>query len=372
MQNWGTRSSRPNDVSHSAPPLVRSHVVGAVALVMLTTCLLLTTVSLPGAMGAGTTPKQKITKTVYPARCSWVGFDEFLVIKNASTGSGSVTCKYQLVGGKELVERYKVWPWSEITVNVESVTGPQGYESIEVDHGTGVKVARNLNLERLAAAIAAQPSRDQARARVGSVITSGQTSGNKVALTFDTEISDVDPHHSAEATTLILDILRDNGVKATFFVTGKFAEVYPELVIRMAYEGHDVGNHSYDHPDFQKLSPEQINTEVCWCDDVVKGIIGASTKPYFRFPGGKTSDALVKRLGELGYLTLGWTVDTADWTGISSQALVSSVVGNARAGNIYLLHPVFPAQKAAALPTILKELKQRGYQPCSITETLSM
>lgn len=369
----GTESSPPKGSGATGRPLTWGLLVVAGLLFVAAICNFYILRSHTRVLGDGSTRERSATRTIYEGRPCWVGFDEYLVIKNTTAKEKFVTCKYTQGSGKSFVEQYDVGPLSGTTVNVRSATGDQGYRSLKVYQGSGVKVTRVDYNQRLSDALAALPNRDQAKARVGSpLIGIGNTAAKRVALTFDTEISDVDPHGCIEATNVILDILKENNVKATFFVTGKFAEGYPELILRMAYEGHDIGNHSYDHPDFQKITDEQVTTEVCWTDDVVRKTIGESTKPYFRFPGGRTSDHLVKKLAELGYLSLHWTTDTADWTGVSPQALINSVVGNARPGNIYLLHNVFPSQKAAALPTIIKELKQRGYEPCGLTETLSI
>lgn len=343
-------------------------------LVVFCLCFLLPTGLQLKVITDSSQAKRVAASTVFPGRVSWVGFEDILLVQNGSPRDETVVFKFQTLDGADVIRSYDVAPAGKVTVNIASVINAEGYRSVSVYCERGVKVSREMDLSPLAGALAALPNRGGAAARVGTtgLISSGSPIGNRVALTFDTEISDADPHTYLEATFVILDTLKAHGVKATFFVTGKFAEAYPELIIRMVYDGHDIANHSYDHPDFLPVSREQVATEVCWTEDLVKQITGTTTKPYFRFPGGKTDERLVGQLAELGYLCFHWSVDTADWTGVSAGALVSSVVGSARPGNIYLLHNVFPAQKAAALPTILEQLKARGFVPCSLTETLSM
>ncbi|WP_313467582.1 LysM peptidoglycan-binding domain-containing protein [Carnobacterium sp.] len=197
-------------------------------------------------------------------------------------------------------------------------------------------------------------------------ITKGNTSTKMVALTFD-DGSD------GKNVAKILQILTTNKIKATFFITGKAAENHPQKIKDIVAQGHEIGNHSYSHPDFSKLSAAQIKTELDKTEAAVKKAAGKSTKPYFRAPFGSVNNATLQAVGNQGYTkTIGWTIDTVDWKGISSSQITSKVINNATPGMIVLMHAGEGATGTpGALQNMITQLKAKGYTFVTISQLLS-
>lgn len=194
-------------------------------------------------------------------------------------------------------------------------------------------------------------------------VTSGNKAGVKIALTFDAG-------SGGEPVPAILDALKAAGIHSTFFLTGQFADTYPDIVKRIAGEGHELGNHSYTHPRFTTITPEEARSQVERTEARVLELTGLSTKPYFRFPYGSSNTALVKQLNDMGYLSVFWTLDTLDWEpGITPEQIIARV-SRAGPGTIVLLH-CGSAQEAQALPVVIGNLRAAGYEPVTLTEALS-
>jgi peptidoglycan/xylan/chitin deacetylase (PgdA/CDA1 family) len=176
---------------------------------------------------------------------------------------------------------------------------------------------------------------------------------DKVALTFD---DGPDPTN----TQTILDILKSNDIKATFFVIGRRVHKYPELA-RMEYtEGHKVGNHTYTHPYLTQLSDSQVEQELT---DTNAAIVadGAPKPDLFRVPHGDTN-ATVEGIGtSLGLTQVPWTYDPRDWANPSASMICDRVVSNITPGSIVLLHDGYTTNTDDALPCIIDSLTARGY-----------
>ena len=208
----------------------------------------------------------------------------------------------------------------------------------------------------------------------------------KVALTFDDGPSD-------EYTEPILDILKEAHVHASFFIVGQFAQRYPEIVQRMYREGHDIGNHTYTHPDLSAVGEERKILELNTTQRALQSIVGHSTT-LFRAP--YRADAEPKSLSEvkaiqtasaLNYMTVGMTVDPQDWllwntaadgtrTKRTSQEIVTSTLEGLKRGegSVVLLHDGGGNRNLTieALPTIIKSLKKEGYRIESVSELLGL
>jgi peptidoglycan/xylan/chitin deacetylase (PgdA/CDA1 family) len=191
-------------------------------------------------------------------------------------------------------------------------------------------------------------------------VASGNKTGRRIALTFDAGAE-------GAATPAVLDALKNAGLHCTFFVTGQFAKSYPDLVKRMVADGHELGNHSYSHPHFPTLTEEQVAFEISKTEAAVRDLCGLSTKPYFRFPYGSGSNALVEQINALGYLGVLWTLDTLDSMGASAEAILSRVNKGAGPGAIVLMHCGLP-ETAKILPRVIEDLESQGYQIVSLTE----
>lgn len=151
-----------------------------------------------------------------------------------------------------------------------------------------------------------------------------------VCITFD---DGPDPKHTPQ----ILDILKDKGVKATFFVVGKNVEKYPDIARRIVEEGHDIGNHTYSHKELAPSTRKIIINELSKTDVAIKDVTGVSTK-LFRPPRGIYSQASRQLLVELGYKIILWSVSSVDWRRTSPNWIVNRIRRYARYGSIILFH----------------------------------
>lgn len=198
-------------------------------------------------------------------------------------------------------------------------------------------------------------------------IMKGNTSSKVVALTFD---------DGSDGTNIqrILNILSDHNVKATFFLTGSGTADHPQAIKNIAAQGHQLGNHSYSHPDFTKLTAAQIKRELDRTEAIVKSTTGKSTKPIFRAPFGSTNSAVLQAVGNAGYThTLHWDIDTIDWRGYSKTQVLNKVMNNVVPGSIVLMHTGAGAPGTpAALPEMITKLKAQGYKFVTISQLLNL
>jgi peptidoglycan/xylan/chitin deacetylase (PgdA/CDA1 family) len=183
-----------------------------------------------------------------------------------------------------------------------------------------------------------------------------------VALTFDAGAG-------AGGVTKILATLGNAGVPATFFMTGRFAELFPELARRIA-ASYPIGNHTFDHQDLLKLGPAAVNKEILDARATIARITGISPLELFRFPYGSSNAATLRIVNDLGYTAVGWTADTLGWEGTSGgqsiRSVVDHVVSELQPGEIVLMHVgANPSDgttlDADALATVIGEIRARGY-----------
>lgn len=196
---------------------------------------------------------------------------------------------------------------------------------------------------------------------------------NKVCLSFD---DGPDP----EWTPAILDILKSHGVKAAFFIVGSEAERYPEIVERIAAEGHSIGNHSYTHPNLAETPEALIKLELNATQRLVESLTGKSTTlfrpPYNADSHPSNPDELVpiQVAQSLGYMTVLENIDPCDWQEPSKGELLQRVKDARAKGNIILLHDGGGDRSATveALPAILDWLEERGDKVVGLDELVSI
>ena len=112
----------------------------------------------------------------------------------------------------------------------------------------------------------------------------------------------------ADYTEEILKILRENDIKITFFFAGYWLEKYPEIVKKIAAEGHEIENHSYTHPHFNSLSRDQIKKELESTSDLIENLIGKRPR-FFRPPFGEYNNKVISTVNEIGYQVIQWSID---------------------------------------------------------------
>jgi peptidoglycan/xylan/chitin deacetylase (PgdA/CDA1 family) len=195
----------------------------------------------------------------------------------------------------------------------------------------------------------------------GRPITRLATDDRAVALTFD-------DGPNPDATPLVLDALATRGVKATFFVLGRHAERWPELVRRVADEGHSIGNHGYFHRKLHLKSPGYVRRDLELGTQAIE--IASRVRPsLFRAPHGFRSPWVTSIARSLGQRTVGWSLGVWDSDRPGVEAIATRAVEGARPGSIVLLHDgdgYDPSgdrvQTARALPLIVDRLLAQGYR----------
>ncbi|MBM2811131.1 MAG: polysaccharide deacetylase [Chloroflexi bacterium] len=184
-----------------------------------------------------------------------------------------------------------------------------------------------------------------------------------IALTFDA---------GAGAGTVgeLLNALRDRSVRATFFVAGAFADRYPDVIRRIATEGHELANHSYSHPDFRSLTEEQMRVELRRATISIESAAGTGIAPLWRPPFGSRDERILRVVEEEGFRSVFWTFDSGDWLetatteGVLATDLSKSVPG------AVVVHHVSPTATARAMPRIIDGLLTRGYELVTVSQLI--
>jgi len=199
-------------------------------------------------------------------------------------------------------------------------------------------------------------------ARTGNHMTVLPTTAKVVALTFDAGASNA-------GVASILATLEAQGVSATFFMTGAFARNYPNDARTIGLR-YPMANHTDTHPDLTTQTDAQIQAQLQAAQTSIANAARYDTRPVFRFPYGATNAHTLSVVNGAGYTSIWWTVDTLGWKGTSGgqsvSTVVNRVVGALRPGEIVLLHVGSNPDDgstldADALPTIISELRSRGY-----------
>lgn len=194
-------------------------------------------------------------------------------------------------------------------------------------------------------------------------VNEGDQKSMRIALTFD-------DGPDLKYTPRILDILKEKNVKATFFVVGIQVNKYPEVVQRMEDEGHMIGNHSYSHPSFTKLTTEQLKQEIDETDEKIQAVIGY-TPEIVRPPYGAINDEVRAELESYGKQVIIWNIDPRDWDGNSVEDMLDNILTNARDGGNILLHSFgskHVENTVKLLPTAIERLEELGYIFVTIDE----
>lgn len=212
---------------------------------------------------------------------------------------------------------------------------------------------------------ASQPAETPSPDAPAQVISRGNPSRMQVAFSFDAG-SDVG------YTSQILDTLAANGIRASFGMTGTWAEANPDLLRRIANEGHMLINHSWSHPSFVGLTQAQRWDELDRTEQAVHDIAGVSTKPYFRPPFGAYDDSVMADVGSHGYrYSIMWTVDSGGWQGLAADQIVQRCLAGAVAGAIYVFHVGSASQDGPALQRVIDGLRAAGYSVGSVPDVLA-
>ena len=193
-------------------------------------------------------------------------------------------------------------------------------------------------------------------------IAIGNSEDKFVYLTFDNG-------YEAGYTAKILDTLKENNVKATFFITAHYLNTAPELVQRMINDGHIIGNHTVNHKSMSEITNEEIKEEVMKLHQAIYEKFGYEMK-YIRPPKGEFSERTIIETNKLGYKHVMWSFAYVDWeekNQPSEEKAKKTILDNLHNGEIMLLHGNSKTN-ADILDTIIKEIKAQGYQIKSLDE----
>ncbi len=188
--------------------------------------------------------------------------------------------------------------------------------------------------------------------------------GPYIAMTFD-------DGPSAKLTPELLDILAAHHIHATFFVVGENAIAHPEILQRAVREGHEIGNHSWSHPAFAKMSDAKVRSELQKTDDAIRAALGG--RPVLLRPPYGSITLRQKRWinQEFGYRIILWDVDPLDWKRPGPSVITSRIVKETRPGSIILSHDIHPGT-IKAMPETFDELQAKGFKFVTVSELIAM
>jgi peptidoglycan/xylan/chitin deacetylase (PgdA/CDA1 family) len=198
---------------------------------------------------------------------------------------------------------------------------------------------------------------------VGQISDRLPTKRRVVALTFDAGADNA-------GAPKILRALARSRATATFFMTGRWADLYPQWARRIA-DLYPIGNHTFDHQDLLGLTPRAVRREILMASAAIEQTTGRPPLALFRFPYGSSNPSSLALVNQLGYTGVGWTVDTLGWEGTSMGQSIASVTSRVlthlQPGEIILMHVgANPNDQstldADALPGIISSIRMRGYQ----------
>lgn len=163
----------------------------------------------------------------------------------------------------------------------------------------------------------------------------------------------------------MLATLKEHRVKATFFFEGRWVQKYPELAKMISDAGHEVGNHSYTHPNMQNLTSPQIRQEIVKTNEVIEATTGKQGT-WFAPPSGSFKNEVVQIAAEEKMRTVMWSVDTIDWQKPTPDVLINRVMSKIHNGAIILMHPTESTEKS--LEQLIVQIKEKNLHIDTISE----
>jgi peptidoglycan/xylan/chitin deacetylase (PgdA/CDA1 family) len=188
--------------------------------------------------------------------------------------------------------------------------------------------------------------------------------GPYIAMTFDDG-----PH--ATNTSKLLEMAAERHIKLTFFVLGECVEQNPDVLRQEVAEGHEIGNHSWSHPNLAKLSDESVRTQLQRTEDIIVKTTGV--KPRLMRPayGELTKRQRILVNYDFSYKVILWDVDPLDWKRPGSNVVAQRIVTGVRPGSIILAHDIHPST-IAAMPQVFDALLAKGFKFVTVSELLAM
>lgn len=209
------------------------------------------------------------------------------------------------------------------------------------------------------------PSEAAAPAPTRVTYNSCNVDGPYIAMTYDDG-----PH--ATNTPRLLDMLKQRGIKATFFVVGECVAEYPAIMKRIVAEGHEVASHSWSHPNLSSMSDEGVKAQLQRTHDAIISATGGVAPRTMRPPYGAFTERQKKWChAEFGYKCILWDVDPNDWKYRNAARVHSSIMQGTRPGSIILTHDIHKTT-IDAMPQTLDDLTAKGFKFVTVSELLAM
>ncbi|MDG5788073.1 polysaccharide deacetylase family sporulation protein PdaB [Evansella sp. AB-P1] len=186
----------------------------------------------------------------------------------------------------------------------------------------------------------------------------------EIALTFNISWGE-------ERATPILDTLKELDIAGTFFVSAEWAERHPEIVERILEDGHELGNHGYEHDHYTKWDDEKIKSDIQKSNRIITEVSNETPK-YLRPPNGTFDERVLNIAADLNYDVIHWSINSEDWKNPGVDTIVENVISEVTNGDIVLMHASDSAKQTnEALPEIIDQLKSSGFNFNTISELLS-
>ncbi|WP_404450107.1 polysaccharide deacetylase family protein [Sutcliffiella horikoshii] len=166
----------------------------------------------------------------------------------------------------------------------------------------------------------------------------------------------------------MLETLKKHGVQATFFLEGRWVKENPSMAKMIIDAGHEVGNHSYTHPNMKTLGSTAVREQLLKTNEVIEAISGSKVT-WFAPPSGSYRDEVVNIAHEMKLGTIMWSVDTIDWQKPEPAVLINRVMGKVHPGAMVLMHPT--PSTANSLETLITSIKDKGLELGTVSSLLS-
>lgn len=183
----------------------------------------------------------------------------------------------------------------------------------------------------------------------------------KVAITFDCA-------WGAEDMESILSTLKNHNCKATFFVLGTWAEQNPDIMKKIVADGHEIGNHSYNHTHYTAMSQNEMLADIDKCNKAIKDTSGISPT-LFRAPSGDYNNSVIETVHSKNMEYIQWSVDSLDWRGLTCEQMSERIIPKTKSGDILLFHNG-TAHTAESLDKILTELEKKGFSFLKVSDLI--
>jgi len=173
---------------------------------------------------------------------------------------------------------------------------------------------------------------------------------------------------NADDIDSILETLKNNNIKLTFFIVGDWADKFPEAVKKISDAGHEIGNHSNTHPHVNNLGETENIKEIQSCSEKIEKLTGKKTTLY-RAPYGEYNNIVIRSSKAVNHIPVQWNLDTLDYTGLTGEEMWKRLDGKLSKGSIILMHGG-TENTANSLDMIIKNIKQQGFEIVPVSEII--